>query len=217
MIYTMNFKCHFYKVKILRDTTFCVRHFIYIYGLKGLMNSTKNIITNIKGGDKDAFKVFFDDFYPILCAFAKKFLRSTDQSEDAAQEALVKYWQKREEFNNLQGVKSFLYVIVRNDCINILKRSKKSVDVEALKELETESFLKDNIINQETFMKVRQAVESLPTRQREIIKLTLEGVKNPEIATLLGITEQTVKTTKRNAFQKLRDLLKDNYYLLLVI
>lgn len=181
------------------------------------MNSTKDIITNIKGGDKAAFKAFFDDFYPILCAFAKKFLRSTDQSEDAAQDALVKYWQKREEFSNLKGVKSFLYVIVRNDCINILKRSKKSVDVEALMELETESFLKETIINQETFMKVRQAVESLPNRQGEIIKLTLAGIKNPEIALQMGITEQTVKTTKRNAFQKLRELLKDNYYLLLFV
>lgn len=181
------------------------------------MKSTKNIITNVKSGDKDAFKAFFNDFYPILCAFAKKFLKTTDQSEDAAQDALIKYWKKREEFDNLQGVKSFLYVIVRNDCINILKRSKKSVDVEALKELESESFLKASIINQETIMEVRQAVERLPSRQREIIKLTLLGIKNPEIAIQLEITEQTVKTTKRNAFKKLRVLLKDNYYLLLFV
>lgn len=181
------------------------------------MKLSHDTIMAIKEGDQASFKAFFDDFYPILCSFALKFLRSPDLSEDVALDALVKYWQKREEFSELNGVKSFLYVIVRNQCINVLKRSKKSVDIEALKALETESFLKKSLINQETFLMVRQAVESLPKRQQEIIKLAMDGVKNPEIATRLEIQVSTVKAAKRNAFITLRKVLKDNYYLLLFL
>ncbi|MDD7888229.1 RNA polymerase sigma factor [Flavivirga sp. 57AJ16] len=181
------------------------------------MIKKENIISYIQQGDEIVFKEFFNDFYPILCSFAKTFLKSTDLSEDVAQESLVKYWNKREEFDTIQGVKSFLYVITRNQCINVLKRSKKSTDLESLRALKSESFLKKNIINQETFAIVHQAIASLPDRQREIIELSLQGIKNPEIAIKMQISENTVRTTKRNAFRKLRELLKDTYYLLLFV
>lgn len=181
------------------------------------MYLSQNIVTNIKKGDKESFKEFFDDFYPILCAFAKKFLGTPDQSKDVAQEALVKFWEKREEFGDLQSVKSFLYVVTKNKCINLLKKSKKNEDLSSLKALESESFLKKNIINLETFMLVRNAVNSLPHRQKEIIQLSMQGLKNPEIASQLEISPHTVHTAKKNAYHKLRAILKDNYYLLLFI
>jgi len=181
------------------------------------MYSTKNIISDIRNGNKESFKEFFDDFYPILSSFANKFLKTPDQSKDAAQEALVKFWEKREEFDDIQGAKRFLYVIVKNNCINILKKSKKNVDLSTLKELESESFFKKTIISQETFRVVRNAISRLPNRQKEIIELSMLGLKNPEIATQLEISPHTVHTAKKNAYRKLRDILKDRYYLLLFV
>lgn len=181
------------------------------------MHKTQNIIFDIKRGDKIAFKNFFEDFYPILCAFAEKFLKTPDQSKDVSQEAFVKFWEKREEFDSIQGAKNFLYVVVRNSCLNILRRSKKNENISSLNELESESFLKKNIINQETFAIVRQAVENLPNRMREIIELSMQGMKNPEIASQLDISPNTVHTSKKNAYRKLRETLKDSYYLLIFI
>ncbi|TRZ42243.1 RNA polymerase sigma factor [Robertkochia solimangrovi] len=177
----------------------------------------KDIIQEIREGKQESFKEFFDDFYPVLCSYAKKYVIATDKSEDMAQEALIKYWERRENFNDIREVKNFLYVVTRNQCLTLLKRSKKDQDLELIKTLESESFLKANIIDQETFHLVQKAVSSLPERQKQIILLTLQGVKNPEIAQNLDITENTVKTLKRNAFRKLRELLKDNYYLLLFL
>ena len=182
-----------------------------------MIMQTHNIIDDIKKGNKESFKEFFNDFYPILCAFAEKFLKTPDQSKDTAQEALIKFWEKRDEFNDLQGVKSFLYVVVKNNCINILKKSKKNDDLSNLKELESESFFKKNIINQEAFAIVRSAVDSLPNRQKEIVKLSMQGIKNHEIAEELDISPNTVHTTKKNAYRNLREILKDKYYLLLFI
>ncbi len=177
----------------------------------------KNIINDIRNGNKEAFKEFFDDYYPILCVFAEKYLKTPDQSKDAAQDALVKFWEKREEFKDLSGVKSFLYVVIKNNCINILKKSKRNEDLLELKELESESFFKKNIINRETFAIVRDAVNSLPKRQKAIIELSMQGLKNPEIAEELDISTNTVHTAKKNAYRKLREILKDKYYLLLFI
>ena len=93
----------------------------------------------------------------------------------------------------------------------------RSTDISSLKELASESFLKKNVINLETFQFVRNAVDSLPDRQREIVELTMKGLKNPEIATQLDISAHTVHSAKKVAYRKLRAILKDNYYLLLFI
>ena len=66
-------------------------------------------------------------------------------------------------------------------------------------------------------MIVRKAVDTLSNRQKEIIELSMKGLKNPEIATQLNISLHTVHTTKKNAYRKLRELLKDKYYLLLFL
>tara|TARA_B110000027_G_scaffold134267_1_gene166242 strand:+ start:6488 stop:7033 length:546 start_codon:yes stop_codon:yes gene_type:complete len=181
------------------------------------MKLLQNIIIDIKHGNKKAFKEFFDDFYPILCSFANKYLKKTDQSKDAAQDALIKFWEKREEFDDLLGAKRFLYVVVKNNCINILKKSRNDVDLSLLRELESESFFKKNIIDKETFMIVRNAINKLPPRQKEIIELSMKALKNPEIATRLEISPHTVHTAKKNAYRKLRELLKENYFLLLFV
>ena len=196
---------------------FTVSLFYYFCNITTLSMSTKNIIQNIKNGNKEAFKAFFDDYYPILCVFAEKYLKTPDKSKDAAQDAFVKFWNKRDEFDNINGVKSFLYVVTKNNCINILKKSNKNEDLDHIKELESESFLKENIINKETFAIVRNAVNTLPERQRKIVELSMQGFKNPEIAEELNITFNTVHTAKKNAYRKLREMLKDKYYLLLFI
>ncbi|WP_159075836.1 RNA polymerase sigma factor [Muricauda brasiliensis] len=177
----------------------------------------KQLIQEIKSGNKESFKEFFEDFYPILCSFAFKFLKTTDKSEDVAQEALVKYWERRDDFEDIKSVKNFLYVVTRNHCLNLLKQSKRDKDLDEINMLESNSFLQETLLDQETFHLVHKVVSELPDRQRVIIELTLKGIRNPEIALQLQITENTVKTSKRNAFRKLRELLKENYYLLLFI
>ncbi|MGV8092952.1 MAG: RNA polymerase sigma-70 factor [Mangrovibacterium sp.] len=178
------------------------------------MITDQNIIIKIKKGDKSSFKAFFNDFYPVLCAFAERFLKNPDLSEDVAQEVLIKFWERREKFDDLNGAKSFLYVVVKNTCINMLKQTRANDDLSLLKELESESFLKQNIIDHETFLLVRSAVENLPTRMKEIIELSMQGMKNAEIAGQMGISPLTVHKAKKNAYRKLRELLKDNYYLI---
>ncbi|MNR25783.1 RNA polymerase sigma factor [compost metagenome] len=54
-----------------------------------------------------------------------------------------------------------------------------------------------------------KAIEVLPDRKKEIIKLSLKGLKNTEIAEELGIQLQTVKTLKSQSYKILRDQFRD--------
>jgi RNA polymerase sigma-70 factor (ECF subfamily) len=168
----------------------------------------QDIIDGIKSGNKESFKIFFNDFYPVLCLFAEKFLNDPQQSKDVAQEAFIRFWEKKENFNDLKSARNFLYVVVKNESINVLKKSKRTENLTVLEEAASESFLKQNIIQRETFFLVRQAVKSLPDRMREVIEHSMLGMKNDEIAMQLGISPLTVHTSKKNAYRKLREMLK---------
>ncbi|MEG2341111.1 MAG: RNA polymerase sigma-70 factor [Odoribacter sp.] len=173
------------------------------------------IVENIRQGDRAAFRELFEDYYPILCVFAMKYIRDEEQCKDIAQEVLLTYWQNRLDFEDIFKVKGYLYTVARNRCLNIIKR--EQVDGLYVKEalLEPEYYFEDEVIRQETYLLVRKAVEALPTQMRRIIELAMQGKKNSEIAAEMAIAEGTVHSLKKTAYQKLRSQLQDHFYLLL--
>ena len=174
-----------------------------------------DLIEDIKGGNKAALRELFEDYYPVLCVFAMRYLHDEEQSKDIAQETLLTYWQKRADFEDILKVKGYLYMVARNRCLNVLKRVR--VDEHYLRELtlEPDFIFEDEVVRQETYLLVRKAVDALPCQMRRIIELAMAGKRNAEIAVELAIAEGTVHTLKKTAYKKLRDHLKQHFYLLL--
>ena len=175
-----------------------------------------SIVEAIKKGDQAAFRELFEDYYPVLCVFATKFLRDEEQCKDVAQEALLAYWERREDFDDIYKVKGFLYKVAHNHCLNILKRRKVGEQYLQEEFCEVEESFEKEMVRQETYLLVRKAVGILPAQMRRIVEMTMDGGKNSKIAAELGITEGTVHAAKKVAYKKLRDLLKDHFYLLLL-
>ena len=177
----------------------------------------ENIIADIRRGNKQAFKKLFDDYYPILCVFASHYIEDKEVCKDIAQDVLLAYWERKEDFDNILKVKSFLYTVTRNKCLNHLKHEQLDIPNFSGQE-EFDSGFEAAIIEQETFHMVRKAVEELPTQMRNIILYSMKGLKNHEIADKLQIAEGTVHTLKKFAYRKLRESLKGiNYTLLLFL
>ena len=174
-----------------------------------------SIIESIRQGDKTAFRELFEDYYPILCVFAMKYIRDEEQCKDIAQETLLTYWQNRQDFEDIYKVKGYLYMVARNRCLNVIRR--EHVDEHYVQEalLESDGYFENEMIRQETYLMVRKAVDALPSQMRRIIELAMQGKKNAEIAGELAIAEGTVHTLKKTAYKKLRDQLKEHFYLLL--
>ncbi|MCQ4873602.1 RNA polymerase sigma factor [Butyricimonas paravirosa] len=179
----------------------------------------RDIVSYIKSGDLNAFKELFEDYYVMLCVFAARYLKDDEQCKDVAQEALSGYWERREDFNDIYKVKGYLYTVTRNRCLNILRHVKVSQGYlkEYEEELESECTFEDHVIEQETYLIVRKAVDSLPPQMRTIIRYALDGLKNPQIAKEMGIGEGTVRSLKQTAYRKLREQLKEHFYVLLFL
>ncbi len=89
----------------------------------------ENIIADIKRGNKQAFKKLFDDYYPILCVFASHYIEDKEVCKDIAQDVLLAYWERKEDFDDILKVKSFLYTVTRNKCLNHLKHEQLDIPI----------------------------------------------------------------------------------------
>lgn len=172
---------------------------------------------SIKRGDVKVFERLFREFYPSLCAVAVRFVLDRDAAEDIVQEVFIKLWNKRDGYQEIPSLKTFLYVVVKNQCFNYIRDKKTMVDYTCSEVLEREELFKDSVIEEETYRIVDNAVNALPAQSARIIKMSMDGKQNKEIAELLGVSVNTVKTLKYNALSNLKRALNDYFYLLLLL
>lgn len=179
----------------------------------------ENTVTyeSIRHGDIHAFAQLFEEFYPSMCMVAMKFISDRSMAEDIAQEVFIRLWEKKKDYKEIPCLKTFLYVAVKNRCLNYIRDKKNMVDIMQPEVVNKEEFFMDLILEEETYRVLLHAIEALPPQSSRIMKFVLEGKQNKEIAELLDISVNSVKTLKYNAISALRPLLKDYFYILLLL
>lgn len=163
------------------------------------------------------FRKLYDDFFPILVMFSHKYINDMDKAKDISQNSFIKLFTADNEFESDDKRKSFLFQTAKNFCLNEIRHQKIQQSYNEYADLYEDHFFDNNIIRQEIHEQVYLAVEKLPEQTRKIIDLSLKGYGNNEISESLGVSVNTVKTLKKNAFVKLRGHLKSHYYIQLNI
>ena len=171
----------------------------------------------IKNEDIKAFETLFQEFYPSLCVFALHYVEDATVAEDIAQEAFVKLWEKRNVYESIPCLKTFLYVSVKNLCLNYIRDRKETIDYTSPVVEKQEFTFENKLIEEETYRILTSAVNALPPQSAKIIKLSLDGKQLKEISEILNISVNTVKTLKYNAINILKTSLKDYFYILLLL
>ena len=90
-------------------------------------------------------------------------------------------------------------------------------EFEKTRNISDEDVFEEEIMRQETFLLVRKAIATLPPQMQRIVKLYMAGKHNQEIAEILQISEGTVHSLKKTAYKKLRAILKEEFFLLIIL
>lgn len=97
-------------------------------------------------------------------------------------------------------------------------RKSRSQESYAVQQEYIDSGFQLSMIQQETLDMLYDAIESLPPHLHDIFEMSFEqGMKNEEIAALLNVSPSTIKRRKAQMLDILRNNLKDNYLLLLLL
>jgi RNA polymerase sigma-70 factor (ECF subfamily) len=176
--------------------------------------------------EKNDFRAIFNDYFQHLCHLSMHYLEDEDESKEVVQEAFVKLWEIRNELNEESNLRNFLYTLVKNNCLNILKRRQillkhheKIKWIEMHYQYESLSRMGDNYMEfNELKEKIDTAINNLPDHCRVVFELSrFEELKNREIADKLGITQKTVEAHLTKALKILRNDLKEYLPVLAVI
>lgn len=181
--------------------------------MENLIDSEKQLIQQIKAGNKLAFDQIFRLYYAHLCNFAFQFLKEKEAAEEVTQEVFFKLWEKHKELEIHSSFKSYLFQTVRNRCLNQIKHlaTKEKYKVYNQEQISfQENTVNDSAIENELANKIQYAIDALPTERRKIFKMSRdEGLKYKEIAAQLNISIKTVEAQMGKALKHLRVELKD--------
>lgn len=182
-----------------------------------MIKALRNTDIKFENGESIDLKEFFSVYYSQLAAFASKYIQDTSVCEDIVQDVFVAFWEKQKSFENLVSAKGFLYTSTRNSCLDHLKHSK--VEDKYLKRKkylneESESFF-DEILKAEAYSEVYEEINKLPEMGKNVLLLAMKDKSNEEIANILNIALNTVRTHKARAYKVLRKNL-GNILLLLI-
>jgi RNA polymerase sigma-70 factor (ECF subfamily) len=171
------------------------------------------------GKTKQPFKDIFDMYYKGLCLFTKNFSMDTAQAEDIVQDIFVRICEHKVKFSSNQSLKVYLYQAVKNSAINILRKQevdKKFKDWTKNKYID-DRFFYHKMIEEESYRLLIKAIDKLPPRSKEVFLLNLEGFKNQEIADLLNLSINTVRTHKAKGLKLLKKDMRNLSPLMLAV
>jgi RNA polymerase sigma-70 factor (ECF subfamily) len=161
------------------------------------------------------FERLFKDFFPPLMAFARKILGDEDDARDVVHQVFINLWDKRKELDLSTSLKSYLFTSVHNRSLNVI-RDRKKFSSAGVPEVAGEWDVSAQIESMELEGKIREAIDSLPEKCREIFELNrFEGLKYGEIARQLDISIKTVENQMSKALKILREQLGKYLTLLL--
>lgn len=149
----------------------------------------------------------FRQYYRPLCLYALHYLHDISDAEDVVQDCFAHLWQCLSEGRTVGDVKSYLYSMVRNRCLDTLRRGDGSTV--ALSSTDLEDSLADEEEYEEcslTEARMWTAIDALPERCREVLLLCKrDGLKYEEVAVRLGISVNTVKNQVSKALKALKE------------
>lgn len=176
-----------------------------------------DVVIEINRKNTREFKKFFEANFSHLVLFADKYLRNPDLAADVAQECFIQLWHSQIEFTSIEKMQGFLYTVARNIALNHLKHKRVVGEWMVKNSSEELLFTRDNWIEHETYRFIYEDINQLAGKSRKIILYSLEGYSNQEIAEMMGVSINTIRTLKQNAYKKLRILLRGNLGLLFML
>ena len=161
------------------------------------------------------------DFEMPLTKYAVSILGDLEQARDVVQDTFLKLY-KQDPEKVRKKVKSWLFTVCRNHCYDLIKRNRRTSNLEE-DEISYIASSEDNPFQVISFLEGREEIdekikilysliEELPSRQREVMRLKFQAnLSYKEIAETIGISSSNVGFVMHSALKKLREDMKEKF------
>lgn len=173
------------------------------------------LLQKISDGDREAFSELYKNYQPRLVKFCSRILKNDIAlAADIADEALIEVWKAAGTFSGKSQPSTWIHSIARFRLIGYLRKNKELLQDESSEWLnyEDDALLPDEeIAHQERSDQIIQTIGKLSDKHKEVIELVyFRELSIRDIALMLDISENTVKTRMFYARNHLKGILSNN-------
>jgi len=185
-------------------------------------SSDEELLRAYRDGDSEAFKTLFGRYRGPLFNFLLRRVRDRGRAEELYQDSWTKVIERSAEFRGDSKFSTWLYTIARNACIDhqrkmkfrrhaSLDETRRGANQPMVEPVANPGLAPDQLASGQALReRIRIAVEELPEEQREVFLLRqLQGLGFKEVAEVVGVPVNTVKSRMRYALERLQLGLDD--------
>jgi RNA polymerase sigma-70 factor, ECF subfamily len=185
------------------------------------LEETNDLIQKFKEGNQDTFRKVYEFYYPQLYLFARRFVDRED-ARDSISKVFVKLWDCKTELGSIKDIHSYLRKAVKNTCFDKIKSNKYSHDLQNKLAAEFHQKQQQDFelsqLKADVYLRIREEIAKLSNQEKKIFELAYwQGLRNKEIAALLGTSEGTVRNQRSAALAKLRSAFKNKPLYILIL
>lgn len=168
----------------------------------------REIISGLKESSIAAYRQLFMEFWSVIRRFLSKMLNDNILAEDIAQNIFMKVWLNREKLDENKSIKTYLYVLAKNEAINHIKRESRSISLSDAVYVPLTSETQETLDFRELDGIIRRRIALMPSQRRMIFEMSRrENLSNKEIAEKLNISVRTVEKHIELALKDLKNVV----------
>jgi RNA polymerase sigma-70 factor, ECF subfamily len=180
------------------------------YGARSLQRTTDSVLTRVAQGDPGALHECIDRFGSLIWSMARRLARTHADAEDAVQEIFSDVWRSAGRFDPEQGSESvFVAMIARRRLIDRMRRS-RGRRAEFVSDISLPEWA-DAGSSVEACAEAQaaaRAITRLRPELRQVLELgVLHGLNHSEIADVLQLPLDMVKSMMRRGLMQVRELM----------
>jgi RNA polymerase sigma-70 factor (ECF subfamily) len=167
------------------------------------------------------FEDIFEEYQKMVFNLCLQYLQNRYDAEEAMQDIFVKIHKKLKDFESRSSMKTWIYRIAINHCIDVLRNRKVNKSFQIIKNffqvknenaIEIPTFDHPGILmeNKEELQILYRKIHELPENQKTTIILKyIDDLPQREIATIMNLSEKAVESLLQRAKQNLSNKLKN--------
>ncbi|MEW2504281.1 sigma-70 family RNA polymerase sigma factor [Amycolatopsis sp. NPDC047767] len=157
------------------------------------MADSEALVAAAAAGDHAAFDTLVRRHTPMMYRVALRITGSPAEAEDVVQEAWLAAWRSLATFRQESAVSTWLYRVVTNGALDLLRRHRPTVSIESVSIAEAPDLVADGtperqVVHAEQVDAVLRAIARLDVAQRvPLVLRELEGLSYEEVAEVLEV------------------------------
>lgn len=156
--------------------------------------------------DAETFKKVFLPYHQKLYRIAYRIVQDVANAEDIVQDTFAKLWNKRNDMNDVENTEAFAIIILRNACLDHLRKTKKElhttydVDIPETVSLSKQLEIKDDA------QRVKDLINRLPDQQRQVMMMKhWDEYSDEEIEQATGLSSGNIRVILSRARKTIRE------------